>query len=289
MKITNKYGLPETIMAFANRDNYNAGKSDITVTQLIDSPRVVMLRRKHNHELEQDVSEMLWALMGTAMHHVLESQDAANHVNEERLFVKLNGWMISGQIDSQEIYDDGVIVGDYKFTSAWAVMNEKPDWEKQLNSYAFLVRKAKGLKVKGLKIHAFIRDWNRRDVGKEGYPVVPLVSINIPVWSDAEQDYYMESRLHLHGEADVTMNFGGDLIQCDPEERWQRGESFAVMNEKNMKGRAKRVFEIKEEAEAYIKENKGTCLVVRPAAPIRCVNNYCRVAAFCDQFKQEQA
>jgi hypothetical protein len=289
MKITNKFGLPETIMAFATRNHYNAGKSDITVTQLIDSPRVVSLRKQYNDMLEQDVSEMLWALMGTALHHVLETQDTANHVNEERLFVRMDGWMISGQIDSQIIEHDGVIIGDYKFTSAWAVMNEKPDWDRQLNAYAFLVRKAKNVPVKGLRIYALIRDWNRRDIVKPGYPQTPLITINIPLWSEEEQDQYMSSRLHVHSEADASMSLGGNLEPCDSEDRWQRGETFAVMNEKNMTGRAKRVFEIKEDAEAYVKENKGTTIVFRPAAPTRCINNFCRVAEFCDQFKQEQA
>ena len=284
MKITNKFGLPETIMAFATRNHYNAGKSDITVTQLIDSPRVVSLRKTHAHLMEQDVSEMLWALMGTALHHVLETQDTGNHINEERLFVRMDGWMISGQIDSQIIEHDGVIIGDYKFTSAWAVMNEKPDWDRQLNAYAFLVRKAKKVRVKGLRIYALIRDWNRRDVVKAGYPQTPLVTINISLWSEEEQDQYMQSRLHVHSEADATINLGGELTECAPDERWQRGESFAVMNEKNLTGRAKRVFDVREDAEEYVKNNKATVIVVRPAAPTRCINNFCRVAEYCEQF-----
>jgi hypothetical protein len=39
MKITNKHGLPESFVAFAEADKYSAGTADISVTGLIDSPR----------------------------------------------------------------------------------------------------------------------------------------------------------------------------------------------------------------------------------------------------------
>ena len=72
MQITNKFNLPEIILNFAKSKNYDSGKSDITVTQLIDSPRIVNLRKTHAHELSQDISEMLWMFMGTAVHQVFE-------------------------------------------------------------------------------------------------------------------------------------------------------------------------------------------------------------------------
>ena len=40
MKITNKTGLPDSFLNFARDDKYTKGKADISVTTLIDSPRV---------------------------------------------------------------------------------------------------------------------------------------------------------------------------------------------------------------------------------------------------------
>ena len=53
---------------------------------------------------------------------------------------------MSGAIDRQEI-DDGVSIYDYKVTSVWSLIFDKPEWERQLNCYAYLVEKKKA-KVK---------------------------------------------------------------------------------------------------------------------------------------------
>lgn len=67
--LTNKLGLPDTIVKACSYDSHKVA-GDLSVTQLIDSPRVRILKRKHDYE--EDVSDMLFALMGTALHHILE-------------------------------------------------------------------------------------------------------------------------------------------------------------------------------------------------------------------------
>ena len=91
MKITNKLGLPQTLYNLARRDRYSRGKSRISVTQLIDSPRVRLLREKHDDEIEVDVSEMVWPLIGQALHHVVEQGADSKHLSEERVFLTING------------------------------------------------------------------------------------------------------------------------------------------------------------------------------------------------------
>ena len=95
---------------------------------------------------------MVWSLFGTALHNILEHGKGDNHIVEERVFADVEGMKISGAIDLQEVEEDGVIVSDYKTTSAWVVMNEKDDWHNQLNCYAYLLYKAKGVTVKKLQI-----------------------------------------------------------------------------------------------------------------------------------------
>jgi len=286
MRITNKFNLPETIVRFNENSHYDSGKSNITCTQLIDSPRIVQLRKKHQNELEQDISEMLWMIMGTAMHGIFESVKVEGTIAEERLFTQLNGWDISGAIDSQIVEPDGIIIGDYKFTSVWAVMNDKPDWEYQLNIYAWLVEVVKKIPVKSLRIYAMCRDWQRRDVGKEGYPEVPLVTVEVPLWPLAQRQAYVEARLKAHADADTDATLGSDLAKCSPDDQWRRKETFAVMRNKNM-SRAWRVFDSHEVAVKFAAENKDVTVITRPAEPIRCKNNFCRVSQFCSQFKDE--
>ena len=184
MKITNKFNVPETLVALATRDYYSKGKSDYSVTEIISPPRIQRLRRKHFEEIEQDVSDMLWMLLGTALHVVAERSEVSGHTNEERLSAGINGIILSGAIDLQKDDEDGVTITDYKFTSAWALMNDKPEWEQQQNIYKYLVERVKKKPVKGLKICALIRDWSRRDAqNKPDYPQAPIQVIDIPMWT----------------------------------------------------------------------------------------------------------
>lgn len=69
--MTNNDGLPQPLVDAIAYDTHRV-KGDISVTQLIDAPQVRMLKRKYSAELSADVSESLWALLGTAVHHILE-------------------------------------------------------------------------------------------------------------------------------------------------------------------------------------------------------------------------
>jgi len=124
MKITNKFNVPETLVALATRDYYSKGKSDYSVTEIISPPRIQRLRRKHFEEIEQDVSDMLWMLLGTALHVVAERSEVSGHTNEERLSAGIDGIILSGAIDLQKDEADGITITDYKFTSAWALRQE---------------------------------------------------------------------------------------------------------------------------------------------------------------------
>ena len=283
MQITNIHNLPESIVNLVKNDSYNSGHSDITVTQLIDSPRVVNMKKIHAAKMTQDVSDMMFLIMGKLGHALIENSKG-QEIKEERLFAKIKGWNISGAIDSQDIEVDGTTIGDYKFTSVWAVMNEKPDWEYQLNMYAWLVEKVKGHNIKGLKIYAFCRDWNRRDAVKDNYPKTPLVVIDIPLWDMAKREAFVLDCLHRHAEADTTRTLGGDLPLCSDADQWRRQETYAAM--KTGAKRATRVFDKKMDADLFAVAN-GLLVVTRPAEPTRCKGNFCRVAEWCDQYKSE--
>jgi hypothetical protein len=75
MKITNKHNLPEPIYRALTEDNYSRGNSDLSVTQLIDSPRIRILKHRHNDEITEDASEMLWSVLGTAVHTMFEQHE----------------------------------------------------------------------------------------------------------------------------------------------------------------------------------------------------------------------
>jgi hypothetical protein len=99
--------------------------------------------------MEQDVADMLWSLMGSALHVVAERGQTENHITEERLTVEIDKVTLSGAIDLQHIVGGVCKITDYKFTSVWSIMNDKPDWVTQQNIYAWMVRKVKNIDVNG--------------------------------------------------------------------------------------------------------------------------------------------
>jgi hypothetical protein len=282
MRITNKHNLPETIVNVLSRPTYTKGGANLSATEILNSPRIVQLKRLHDAELEQDVSDMVWAIFGTAIHAVLEHGKNDNHIVEERLHAVVDGWSISGAIDLQVVEDDGIIVSDYKTTSAWAVMNEKIDWEQQLNIYAWLVETVKQKPVKGLNIVAIIRDWSRKDM-RENYPVAPLQEIAINLWTYEERTRFLSERIAQHAAALLAVETNDDLPECTPEQMWEKPMMWAV---KKVGGiRAKNVCHTEEEANEKLElAGKNHFIEVRPGERTRCAN-YCQVKDFCNQWK----
>ena len=290
--LTNIHSLPQIVVETLQTSHYDSGDSDATVTQLNDAPQVGVLRKRHDSKMESDVSELIFSTLGSAFHHMLEEtaeKKGEEVVSEERLFVEIQGWKVSGAIDLQQIEDDGVIVSDYKVTSAWSVIFDKSDWHKQLNSYAYLVRHAKGMKVKELRIIAALRDWQRRKAAMEdNYPSSPIVVINIPLWSDEEQDKWMNDRVALHQKAIFEEMTNGALPPCQPEERWEKETKYAVMKKNRV--RAIKLHDVELEAnehaerlgkEHYVETRKGECT--------RCVQDWCGVAQWCEQYQSDLA
>lgn len=287
MKITNNHSLPESVLNALHRPTYTKGDAHISCTELLNSPRIVQLKRKHWDDVEQDASEMVWQLFGSAIHHILEHGKGENHLIEERLFAEFSGWVLSGAIDLQTVTPDGIEISDYKTTSAYSVMNEKADWTYQLNIYAHLVEKVKKIPVTKLSIVAIIRDWTARDTKREGYPQAPIVTIPIALWPAEDREQFIQSRLNAHASAMFEADTEGTLPECTPEEMWERPSTWAIKKEGGV--RAKAVYSTKEEAELNL--TKGYFIESRPGERVRCAS-YCQVAPWCSQyqsFKEKQS
>ena len=283
MKITNKFNLPETILNVLARPTYSKGKANISATELINSPRIVQLKRKHWDDVEEDASSMVWSLFGSAVHNILEHGKQDNHIVEERVHITHVGWHISGAVDLQEVYEDGIVINDYKTTTAWAVQNDKPEWEEQLNIYAWLIQKAKNKPVKGLRIVAIVRDWSQRDaVNREGYPQAPIVILDQQLWPFEKAELFIEERLKAHGEAYFESETDGQLPECSPEDMWEKPTTYAVIKVGGK--RAKSVHSTKRDAEADLATaGKGYEIQVRPGERTRC-SSYCQVNQWCSQY-----
>jgi hypothetical protein len=306
MRITNKFGMPQPFVDFAINDKYSKGKADISVTTLIDSPRVRIMKENFDDKIEVDAVDMVWALFGTAVHSVLESSNTYPRVghpsdkiiNEERLFSELDGWLLSGAIDRQESKGNSITIIDYKVTSVWSVIYGKPEWEKQLNCYAYLCDDKNAFKktnVTNLKICAILRDWNRREAERRSdYPQAPIVFVDVPLWSYDERMSYLKERIKLHQEAQIAFDVTGNLPLCSNEERWRKKDTWAL-KKKKLK-RALKVFDSEESAHDYqevyhqhrLHPSDATEIEFRGGEYTRCDGNYCSVAEFCDQYNGEK-
>jgi hypothetical protein len=284
MKITNKHNLPAPFVALMSKNYYSKGSSQYSATELMSPPKIVRLREQYNDLIEMDVTKLIASQLGTFMHGKLDAKTVENHINEERLFVEMDGVTVSGQIDVQKITPEGVEIVDYKFVKAWSVMQNKQEWVTQLNIYRWLVWAVKKQYVSRLSICAIIKDYNPHE-NKEGYPEAEAVMIDVPIWDLQVTEDYVKQRLELHRNAKVSHDFGEELPLCSDEDRWMSETVYAVKRE-NRKT-AIRVFKQKEEAEELAIKEKGY-VELRAGEPKRCTNNWCGVAEWCEQFKGSQ-
>lgn len=294
-KITNKHNLPDPVFRALTEDNYSRGASNRSVTQLIDAPRQQILTAEHDDEITYDASEMIWIILGKAVHHIFEQYAIGRNIAETRMFAEVNGWTISGASDLQIIEEDGgITIVDYKCTSVWSVIYDKADWHSQQNLYGWLVDQNFDLPVKRLRICAILRDWKNSEMLKNNeYPKVPLMLIDIPLWTQERREAYIQERVQIHQDAEFERLTGGDLPPCTPEERWMRPTTYAVMKNKNK--RALKVEETLADAEQWIVDwyakhigSKDKLKVVeRIGKPVRCADGWCRVSHLCDQYQGE--
>jgi hypothetical protein len=185
---------------------------------------------------------------------------------------------------------DGTIdIRDYKTTSAWAMMNEKIEWEQQLNIYAWLIERAKKQTVSSVGIVGLIRDWNRREAAtKENYPEAPVKEIPIKLWSFEEREQFISKRVALHSACEFAMETDGELPDCTPTEMWEKPTVWAVKKEGNIK--AKALYETEALAEEAVKlfaekDPKSTFIIeVRQGERTRCAN-FCPVSQYCQQYR----
>lgn len=274
MKITNRTGLPEAIVNAVTNDTYSRGDADISVTALLSPPRQCALKEKHADEIEEDVSERIWSLLGQAIHTILERANE-NDIAERRLTIEVEGWKVSGAMD---LVHNGDTLSDYKTVTAYKFKDGKApiEYEQQLNCYAEMLRQH-GEPVKKLQIVGILRDWSKLEAKRdESYPQTQVIVVPVPVWPSEITQKFMSARVLLHQAARK------ELPLCSAEDRWAKPDIYAVLKQGGK--RAVRVYENEDEAVAHAKQGTALYVQMRPGQNTRC-ENYCSVCRFCTQFK----
>lgn len=286
MKLTNNLDLPEPLVSAIRNDRYNRGdKVDFSVTELVSPPRITALKRQHSGQIEEDVSDRIFSLLGRSVHTILQNAACERYMVETRLYLEHDGLRISGQIDLYEI--EARKLQDWKITSRhstsdgklkypWSSKRTVPEgkgWIEQANIYRLMLIEG-GFEVDTMEVVAIYRDWSKLQALRVSeYPEHQIERLVVPKWPLEKTREYLSERISLHLAAREN------LPQCTAEERWEKPEKWALM--KKGRKRAIKLYDSEVEAQAMVSD-PGQYVEPRHGEPIRCFH-YCPVLAFCSQ------
>ena len=292
--LTNKLNLPEPIYNALNSD-YQPKEHQYSVTTILNSTRQILLKRKHNNEIVQDCSDLIYALLGTAFHSILENADATeNQFQEEYLKQdleilddELKGYFLSGKADLVDVKRKTMI--DYKTASVWKVINKDyEDYRMQLLIYAWLFRKL-GFDINKGEIIAFLRDFQKSKAKfDKDYPQFQVQKIEF-TFSETDFQYienfiknkFLELKKYENSNDD-------DLPICTEEERWHEPTKYAVKKKKNKQ--ASKIHDTLSEAEEHLKNLELKYpdeyeIEIREGKNNKC-ESYCSCCEFCSFYRE---
>jgi hypothetical protein len=226
MQLTNKYNLPSAIFNAIKNDDYSRGDSDYTCTELIQPPKITVLKQRHREELSEDISDVLYRLYGKLIHKIIEEANE-NELVETRYYGTYLGKKISAQIDSLCLYQG--VLSDFKFTSWFPFKfgsEPKQEWILQLNTQLDLLRKS-GLDANEIQIVGLIRDWKESEAKRiSGYPQIQIAAMKIPIMAPKQIQLWIRNRIREIEEAKES------LPNCSKEDNWdgKRCERYCIIN-----------------------------------------------------------
>lgn len=283
MKINNKLNLPQPFVDAVTRE-YEYKDKQYSVTTILKDVREILLTRRHQNEIEQDVADMIWLILGTATHSVLENSKEDDAEFKEEHFVEevQDGYKLSGQAD---LYNaETKTVTDYKTCSVWKVIyDDWDDYKKQLLMYAWAFRKM-GFEVNKGQIVSIIKDHSKTKAKVDNnYPQYP---VHKKVFEFTENDYeeieeFIKNKFNEIEQFENTPD--DELPLCSEEARWNDGDKYAVKKKGNK--RALRVYNTLEEAEEHLKQDDSLELEIRKGEDKKCLE-YCSCCQFCKHWQE---
>lgn len=280
MKVTNKLNLPAAFVNAVSTNRHNAAGC-FSATTLNKGAKEIILSDRHFDEITVDAADSVWAVWGTAVHALLESQPD-NNFHEEYFKVPVSNSFVTGQVDSYDM-ENGVI-NDWKTASVWKVQfNDFSDWRRQGLTYAWLLQQS-GLEVKKCRFVALLKDHSKSKAKNDSsYPQSPVFIYEFDVTA-ADMEETAARILTKVQEIESAYKLDDDDIEpCSEEERWADGEKWAVM--KNGRKTALKVLDNQLDADAMAGEMGNAYYVEhRPAISRKC-GDYCKCKDFCNFYK----
>lgn len=280
MKVTNRLGLPAAFVNAVSVRRHNE-PGCYSATTLNKGAKEIILTDRHFDELEADAADSVWAVWGTAVHALMESQKDDNF-HEEKFEVPLSKSKITGQVDSYDM--ENATIFDWKTASVWKVIKaDFDDWKAQGMTYAWLMSQ-KGLPVKKCRFVALLKDHSKtKAVTDASYPQSPVFVYEFDVTEDGLKETG-ERLLKKVAEVEAaSLLEDKDIPICSESERWAEPEKFAVMKEGRKS--AVKLFDNEGDASAMAAELGAKHYVERRPGVSRKCEGYCPCREFCEFYK----
>lgn len=280
MKVTNRLHMPEAFVKAVSTTRHNEAGC-FSATTLNKGAKEIILTDRHFDEITVDAADSVWAVWGTAVHALLESQPD-NNFHEEKFKVPVCNSFVTGQVDSYDM--EHATIFDWKTASVWKVQfADFSDWYKQGMTYAWLLKQS-GLEVRHCVFIALLKDHSKTKAKTDAsYPQSPVFKYEFDV-TDEELAQTEERIIAKVREIEEAYKQGDDDIgPCSAEERWADDEKWAVM--KNGRKTAIKLFDNSADADAMAGEMGNAYYVEhRPAISRKC-GDYCNCKEFCNFYK----
>lgn len=280
MKVTNKLGLPQPFVDAVTRE-YSYKEKQYSATAILKGSMQTILERRYDDEIEVDVSDMVWLIFGTAVHSVLENgKETDSQLKENKIVIDINDYKLSGIFD---LYDAKTkTVTDYKTGTVWKVMfNEWDDYRKQLLIYAYML-KTIGFECEHGEIVMLLKDHSKTKASTDAS--YPPNSVHIQHFDFTQKDFEeIEQFIFAKFEELKRCEQLSDdeLPPCTDEERWHKGDKWAVM--KQGRKTAIKLCDSEAEAQSYIEQKEldnKHFIEFREGKDGKCAD-YCNVSKWC--------
>ena len=280
MIVSNRLNLPAAFVNAVSVRRHNE-PGCFSATTLNKGCKEIILSDRHFDEITVDAADSVWAVWGTAVHALLESQPD-NNFHEEYFKVPVSNSYVTGQVDSYDM-EHGVI-NDWKTASVYKVMKaDFSDWYKQGMTYAWLL-KQNGLDVRRCRFIALLKDHSMTKAETDSsYPQAPVFTYEFEVTPEELEQAGARITAKVKDIEAAELLGDDDIAPCTPEERWADGDKWAVM--KNGRKTAVRVFDTEIDAENCAGELGNSHYVEhRPAVSRKC-GKYCLCKDFCNFYR----
>tara|TARA_R110002020_G_scaffold94362_1_gene227160 strand:- start:6020 stop:7015 length:996 start_codon:yes stop_codon:yes gene_type:complete len=320
---TNKLNISLPLAVFLMYDSYDHDKRDnvISATGLLRPIKQLVLTQQNRHlDTIKDVSDLVAARMGTAIHdacekswsnrnNVLEAlklMGAADgvvdsiRVNpedpdsleeghlaiyvEQRAEKEIMNMIVSGKYD---LVLDGQL-SDYKSTSVWTYIygSKIEDYIKQGSIYKWLSPS----KITGdtVTIHYIFTDWSasaaRNDPKR--YPQQRILSKEYPLWSIEETENWIKNKLELYQT--LAHSSQEELPECTDEELWATETKYKYYKNPEKTLKSTKNFSTMDAALIKKAEDGNVGTIKEVPGEVRACQ-YCPVAQICTQAASMQA